>query len=164
MARGVALMTLTRMRTTGLTAAVLVVLMISGGAGATYQGFCWQKGMVLAPEYKIDAAIHSVLASYPPVLETFRSTGQGAGVVSYRKPKRAVAYHDISEFKRMNPDCCALVMHDREGWTPSVFQRVTGQVSSLVMVRYQVRHGERGVAITHEDYIRVSNCGAALRF
>lgn len=161
----VAQMILIRMRAMGLTAVVLAVLMISGGVGATDQGFCWQKGIVLASEYKIDAAIHSVLASYPSVLESFRPTGQGIGMVSYRKPKRAIAYQDISEFKCMNPDCCALVVHDREGWTPSVFQRVTGQVSSLVMVGYQVRHREGGdvVATTHEDFIPFSNCGTTLR-
>lgn len=146
------------------TAIAVVALTTVAGGGLNYFGYCWRKGKVLTPESKIQVAIAHVLASYPPVLETFRSTGLGTGVVSYRRPQRPIAYLNAAEFRRINPDCCAVVMRGREGWTPSFLHRVTGSVSTLIRVKYQVRYqGDDGavLAAAHETFVPVSNCNTS---
>jgi len=147
----------------GAATALLIVLMIAAG-GMNYMGFCWHEGGVLDPQRKIDVAIQRVLDYYPPVLEMFRATGPGTGVVSYRLPQQPITYRDVEEFKRMNIDCCSLVIRGREGWTPSLLQRITGRVSVLVKVRYQVRQkGQDGAVLSapYETLVPVSNCGVA---
>lgn len=135
--------------------------------GLNYWGFCWHERSILTPERKIDAAILRVIARYPPVLEAFYRTGQGTGVVSYRRPQRPINYRDIADFKRINPNCCALVVRGREGWRPSFIQRITGAVSALVQVKYEVRYeSDHGVVSTtpHETFVPISNCGVAQDF
>lgn len=122
---------------------------------------CTSQWRAYSDDEKIDAAIRRVMATYPPTLESFRKTGPGAGVVSYRRPERAIPYSDVAEFRRVNPNCCQLVSTGSEGWKPSLYQRLTGNISAIVRVIYLVRYTnseESQVSVSHRTHIPLSTC------
>lgn len=140
-----------------LSITVIVILL------ALYNGYCLRHGGFPDREVSYGRAIADVIARYPPVIEVERrDLGGGRSVVKLNVPERAVHYGGIEEFRRINPDCCAIVDRGSEGYEPSPVSRLLGYESRIVRVRYAVRYLDESSELIErpvEEYVILSRCG-----
>lgn len=142
-----------------LITTVVVCVILAG----LYSGFCVSQGGFPAREVSYNRAIADVIARYPPSIEMGRrDLGGGRSVMQLGIPERAIRYAGIEEFRRLNPDCCAIVAHGSEGYEPSFISRLFGYESRIVRVRYLVRYlnaDDELIAKPTETYVVLSRCG-----
>jgi hypothetical protein len=122
--------------------------------GMKYFGYCHGSGRFLTDREKVDAAIGSAIASYPPTL---------ASLGNY-PPENPIRYASIEEFRRLNPDCCRLSETAPNAPEVSFLSRVQGSNSTYVHVDYLVRFRDKnGTEITERSgtFSAISNCGHA---
>jgi hypothetical protein len=135
-----------------LIALCAVVLALGVWPAPAYFGLCYSKGRFLTDREKIDVAIGDAIASYPPPL---------ASLGNY-PPKDPIRYTSIEEFRRVNPDCCALSKSARKAPDVSFLSRVKGTNSTYVTVNYLVRfRNERGNVVSEPagTFSAITNCG-----
>lgn len=81
-------------------------------------------------------------------------------------PERPLRYGSVEEFRRINPNCCAIVDRGSEGYEPPFISRLLGYESRVVRVRYLVRYlnvnGELVVKLI-ETYVVLGRCGKVFR-
>jgi hypothetical protein len=135
-------------------------------AGMNYTGYCHAEGRYLSDEEKINSAVQFVFNRYPPTIsKTIEKDVNGIMQKSdfWYAPENPIMYKDIKDFIDFNPSCCTLSMRTGEGSAPSFLDRITGYVSTYVIVRYKVRYLEN----SNEKYqidrtaVAVRNCGAS---
>jgi len=127
---------------------------ISIAATLSYNGFCLSRFRFLSDDEAIDAAIDEVLHPAIHIIET------PTGGYAQFEPKRQIGYRNRPTFRRINPDCCKIVPHDRQavGYGHQLF----GMAAKSVFIRYTVRYiGDDGRQLTQEAVAQraVSNCG-----
>ncbi len=134
--------------------------------GMNYNGYCHAEGRYLSDEEKINSAVQFVLDRYPPTISKQIEVNDN-GVVQKRDywyaPEKPVMYKDINDFKLINPECCRFSFRTGEGRAPSVIDRITGYVSSYVIVSYKVRYIEEHSEKYAMDgtAVAIKNCGRA---
>lgn len=134
--------------------------------GMNYNGYCHAEGRYLSDEERINSAVQYVLDRYPPTISKQIEVNDN-GVVQKRDywyaPEKPVMYKDINDFMLINPECCRIGMSAGESGPANVLDRLTGYVSSYVIVRYKVRYLEE----KNEKYamdgtaVAIKNCGRA---
>lgn len=147
----------------------VVALLSVGGfvwwAGMNYVGYCHAEHRFLSDEEKINSAIEFALYGYPPSISKEIEVNVN-GVFQKREhwyiPEHPIKYQNLKEFMLINPECCRLSMQTGEGGMPSLLDRITGYVSTYVIVKFKVRYldeqqvekyGDAGLAIA------IKNCG-----
>lgn len=146
-----------------------VALLAVGGTfwwtGMNYAGYCHAEHRFLSDEEKINSAIEFALYGYPPSIS--KEIELNVNGVSQKRehwfiPEHSIKYQDLNEFNKINPACCRLSMRTGEGSMPSFLDRITGYVSTYVLVNFKVRYldehqvekyGDAGIAVA------VKNCG-----
>jgi hypothetical protein len=113
----------------------------------------------LSDEEAIDAAINEAIKMPVHVSET------PTGGYAQFAPKNQIRYRDKEEFRRLNPDCCKIVPHDRSSMMLSWWHEVFGRAAKSVRVTYSVRYidedGKRSQGTAVMQAI-ISNCGNVL--
>ncbi len=146
------------------TAGVLSVLAAAAAYLAlNYNGFCWKDNDFLSQEEKKVSAVQYILDHYPPVLGFRVNYGNGERSF-YARPKEFVRYQSVEEFFSLNPNCCLVVDKGYKGFEPSLTSRLSGSISSLVKVDFDVHYlgdKERVLSRKHTMYLAISNCGHA---
>lgn len=146
-----------------------VALLAVGGTfwwtGMNYAGYCHAEHRFLSDEEKIHSAVQFVLNRYPPSISKqidVNVNGVTQKIDHWYMPENPVMYKDINDFMAINPGCCRLSLRTGEGGAPSFLDRITGYVSTYVLVQFKVRfiddkHVENfsngGMAVA------VKNCG-----
>lgn len=141
--------------------AVLVVLT------ALYNGLCFEHGGFPDDLLSEDRAIGEVIKRYPPTVELERrDLGGGRSISRMAVPERPLAYESVSDFRHVNPDCCAVVDRGSEGYRPSFLSRLLGKETRIVRVRYLVRYRDAaGVAMSKptETHVVLGRCGEVFK-
>jgi hypothetical protein len=122
--------------------------------GMNYFGFCHDSGRFLTERQKIDAAIEDAISPYSPPL---------ASRGNY-PPKDPIPYASIEEFRRLNPNCCALSTSARLAPDVSILSRAKGTNSTYVLVNFLVRFRDEYGAVVSEPastFSAITNCGYA---
>jgi hypothetical protein len=139
---------------------IFLAVLVQGGwrARLSYTGYCFKEERYLSDQEKIDAVITEALMTYPPVLEERDDVGR----LTLFRPKNWIPYKDVNEFKRLNPNCCQLTTRGDEGYKITFSERLFGDVSTLVHIRYLVRYRDDQGSLVEapiEYSPAVSNCG-----
>jgi hypothetical protein len=148
---------------------IAVTILAVGGfvwwAGMNYTGYCHAEGRYLSDEEKINSAIRFALYGYPPSISKEIEVNVNGTTQKHEYwyvPENPIKYKDIDDFMAINPGCCKLSMRTGEGDAPSFLDRITGYVSTYVIVKFKVRYFDEqhlekfansGVAVA------VKNCG-----
>ena len=118
----------------------------------------------------IDAAIDEVLAGQyisgqQYVVESKESGGKIWDLWVQRyiyHDENLSLYTDSVEFKRINPDCCSITQKGKKRFTPSFYQRISGQSAKFVRIEYRgmdrLPDGTRK-PFRNIWFFAVSNCG-----
>lgn len=125
-------------------------------------GYCREQGRYLSDVEKIDIAINYLIATYPPILTSYKQLDGGAGVSRSERPPNPIPYKGIEEFKRINKDCCEMTVVASEGYRAPFFYRIWGSVSGFAHIKYLVRYKDKDgnvIETPYETYPAVSNCG-----
>jgi hypothetical protein len=134
---------------------VLVLIAVFGIAAAlSYSGFCIKKLGWLSDDEVINAAIGDVLTASAYVTET--PTG---GYLPFQ-PKKEVRYRSRDEFRRLNPDCCKIVSHDR--FTVGFWDQLFGWAAKSVSLTYTVQFFDENGNLSSQTVVSqrtVGNCG-----
>lgn len=129
------------------------------------KGECIWAGRVLSDDEKIRAAVHYLLKDYPPAAIRTQTSE-----TSWRNdpPQNPVFYKDLSEFFRLNPDCCTVTkMRNSDEGTPDPIAYVMGTFSGFARINYYVRYLDGGGSphsALSENSIPISNCGRPTHF
>ena len=157
-------------------------LALSYRAYMNYQGYCWKEGRYLTEQEKIYRSILGILREYPPAVipvETYETNNgdvarKTISIEEIKKkkwwgqtpPERPLAYNNVDDFLRNNPNCCQIrgdqnFHKTSEFGVPSLFDLVTDTESSYVRVRYWVRYIDDGKEkrLQTNYYAGLSNCG-----
>jgi hypothetical protein len=130
---------------------------VGGIATLSYSGFCFSSYEFLSDEEAINAAIDDVMSMGVHIVENPR------GDYAQFFPEKQVRYTGREEFRRLNPDCCKIVPHDRF-WI-EFRHELFGLAAKSVRVHYMVRYiAESGAIAQQEAGARraVGNCGRVL--
>lgn len=131
-----------------------------------FSGYCLEEERYLSDEEKIQIAVRREIASYPPVLVR-RQSAEEEGVlrnfIVYERPDNPIYYDDIEEFYKINPNCCEVTSSGKDGHPRGIWNRLSGNTSDFVHVKYLVRYlAADGAEISHEyeTFPAISNCGS----
>lgn len=122
-------------------------------------GFPYYKIGFLSDEEAIDAAIDEAIKMPTHVTET------PTGGYAQFAPKNQIRYRDSEEFRRLNPDRCKIVPHDRSSMILSWWHEVFGRAAKSVWVTYSVRYIDEDGKQSRETAVMqavISNCGNVL--
>jgi hypothetical protein len=127
-----------------------------------YRGYCKAAHRYLTDEEKINSAVKTILAAYPPVIDIYEIHGDEKVKVDVNIPKNPLYYKSVEEFLEVNPNCCKLSFDDK-GYIDSVLiYRAMGDLSTIVNVKYKVRYYDDNNDL-NEEYrerlVAVTNCG-----
>jgi hypothetical protein len=123
---------------------------------------CQGAKSLTAEERLITSAINEVLAGQ------LARSAQTAEMVRYvHKLSDAeltqVAYTNHDEFKKRNPYCCEITKQGPNNFTPSFWQRLTGQFHTFVRVKYVASYvdkkGRQVYSVNETAYIGFDKCG-----
>ena len=135
--------------------------------GMNYSGYCHAEGRYLSDDEKIRSAVQYVLNRYPPTIsKKIEKTIDGKVHVydHWYMPENPIKYKNVDEFLVLNPGCCELSMTMAEGLTPLWIDRVSGIVSTYVLVLYKVRYLGPDNIEKHADGgmgVAIQDCGKA---
>lgn len=119
----------------------------------------------MSDEEKINSAVQFVLDRYPPSINKViekNINGSIQKIDHWYKPERPIKYRDVQEFRIINPDCCVFSLQTGEGMKPSKLDRIIGNFSTYVIVKFKVRYYEGIDLEKTEDSgeaVAVKNCG-----
>jgi hypothetical protein len=133
--------------------------------GMNYTGYCHSQGRYLSNEEKIRSAVDFTLNRYPPTISRkikVNVDGVTKDTEERFAPKNPIKYSNIDEFIKLNPDCCTLSMRTREGGRPYFLDRITGYVSTYVLILFKVRYFNENNIENYSDSgmaVAIQNCG-----
>lgn len=128
-----------------------------GIAMLSYAGFCFTTFRFLPDDEAIDAAIDEIRASK---LHTVENPSGGYIRLS---PEKQVVYGSRDEFRRLNPDCCKIVPHDRL-WI-GFWHQLFGKAAKSVRINYMVRYTNEFGGVSQMEAVAeraIGNCGHVL--
>lgn len=135
--------------------------------GMNYNGYCHAEGRYLSDEERINSAVQYVLASYPQSVSNVEVIVNDAFQrgPNWVKPKQTIKYKDVGEFLEINLNCCELSMAlGVEAEPTSLLDRITGYISTFVIVRYKIRYLDDDNIEKYNDggqAVSIKNCGQA---
>ena len=130
---------------------------IVGIGTLSYSGFCFGTFQFLSDDDAINAAIDDVTPLSVHVVESTRG-----GYITF-SPEKPVRYDSRDEFRRLNPDCCKAVPHDR--FLIGYWHQLFGLAAKSVRVNYMVRWTNDTGGVSQMEAIAeraISNCGQVL--
>lgn len=139
---------------------ISVILLASSSVIAIKnRNYCFSENRRVASKKTIDGAIDKAISR-----QKFSIPKQNEdGTTHYFVPYEVIEYRAAREFLEKNPGCCKIVTHSYEGWTPSYWQRISGQVSNIVKVNYLVTHRETENSSVENylstQYVEMDRCG-----
>jgi hypothetical protein len=130
-----------------------------------YSGYCLKESRYLSYDEIIRHAVHSVIQSYPPVIEMTKiitENGKKRKVGARERPKKYSKYDNIDQFLRLNKDCCQILDVGSGGYERSFLTRIVGDHLAIIRVKYFVYYTdhegeERAVQVSTARSIK--NCG-----
>lgn len=128
----------------------------------SYNGFCSETNDYVKDEKKIENAIGYVMSLYPPVTESVIKSN-GVKYLRASIPENPLHYGSVAEFKKINPNCCKITFEGRRGFSPSFYDRLSGQLSEFVKVKYLLRYYDANSNLISEEvvvHVGLSNCGS----
>ena len=131
-----------------------------------YEGFCHGSDFLLNDQSKIDHAIEHFFRYYPKnekeLTEFLKFEGMRG--LEIQPGNRPIPYKGVPEFKSVNENCCRVLSQpeDMETSNATLFDRITGSVSSYVQINYTIRYIDAH-AINYSQKAQVTyainNCG-----
>lgn len=158
----------------GMTLKVIVFASVLFGvayiaylATLSYSGYCFSERRYLSDQERIERAVTFVLASMTPPVARYDISPVDKRRKTFQEGTRDyVPYRSVHEFFELNPNCCVVV--DRftyrggETYIPNFWNRLTGAVSAVISMKYQVRYRDKDGAV-HVEYAEaapaISSCG-----
>jgi hypothetical protein len=141
---------------------ILGVALVVRWFGLNYAGYCHSEGRYLSEQEQIEIAIRDVLASYPPVIDLYEISDGQTNPIGRSKPANPMPYADAVDFQRNNERCCEATETGPELYTIPWSDRVSGDISTLIHLKYLVRYDDRyGNHFSEpvETHVAISNCG-----
>lgn len=138
----------------------LLLLIPTSIATLSSSGFCFRQGRFLSDTEYIDAAIARENSLKSQVIREARPS-----TINFRSVP-AVPYESVSEFRRQNPACCALVPHNLGDDAPyvSLFEQLVGDAAKTVSLTYTMNYrgddGRQQSVVVTTKYL-VTACGHA---
>ena len=115
-----------------------IILTSSSVAAIKNKNYCFSENRRVASQEIIDSAIYEVISR-----QKFSIPKQSEdGTTHYFVPYEVIEYKTAREFLEKNSGCCKIVTHSYEGWTPSYWQKISGQVSNIVKMNYLISYRE----------------------
>jgi hypothetical protein len=145
-----------------LTIALSVFIVVK--AMPNYKGYCEIERRYLSEDEKLNIAIKSILATYPPVIDIYEMRGDAQAKVDVNIPKNPLYYKSVEEFLEVNQNCCKQSFDEIDYIDNVLIFRAMGKLSSIFNIRYKVRYfndiGDVSVQYS-ERTIAITNCGRA---
>lgn len=138
---------------------LFITMMLIGSGALNYTGFCWSEKRWLSSQEKINVAVSEVIRKRSVNV----SEEASSSVLKYRVI-RGVPYGSKEEFFSVNPNCCDLVGRAEDGFRPLLIEKLFGNFSCMVRVRFKFRYiDEAGVLRERfeEEFPVIKNCGIA---
>lgn len=124
-------------------------------ASLAIAGFCPGAMRILDEAELIDAAASEAMSSN----QIYREASS-----EFFAPSNPLAYTNLDEFHRLNPNCCKLINDIEVDGLEKFVSRVFGYRRAVVEVRYLVRYVDEHGRVLAEPTVKrpvVSNCGIA---
>ncbi|MDP9140450.1 MAG: hypothetical protein M3O62_06630 [Pseudomonadota bacterium] len=148
----------------GSSIAALLLLPLSLG-GLHYFGYCSQERRYLSEEELKIAAIKDTLVKYPRTVRAASdkpSDGSRYVIEDRGAQSATIPYKNVEEFVQRNAGCCSIVRTGREGFAPTLWQRLMGALSTVMKVEHRIDfEDQRGVvdSAIAERYVGLSSSG-----
>lgn len=131
-----------------------------------YQGYCGETDVRFSDPEKIDRAIEHLFIFYPKderKLNRFLKM-EGLSQLELSSKKKPLLYKGVPDFLKINEDCCRVVFRptDVEAAPATIFEKMTGSVSSFVEIKYFLRYTDdlnKIHAKKSEVTYAINNCG-----
>jgi hypothetical protein len=138
-------------------AKLLVLIVVLGIVPAlSYNGFCFGEKRFLSDDEFIDVAVatinrvrtHTLKIRHPRAIEI--------------KPVEVINYGSVAEFRKLNPDCCAIIPHNTEVEYVSFWDQIFGRAAKSVKLRYTLNYlDDNGTpqSVSNDAKVTIGNCG-----
>jgi hypothetical protein len=141
-------------------AIILSILFAVCVCALNYSGFCWGRLRWLSDKEKMDAAVSYVINDGRIFGEYYFDVNK----IRRKRDVQAIKYESVSDFYKLNPDCCRFVDASSDGFSISLIEKLSVGPVCMAHLRFKIRYKKSsasGETFYEDAYPLVNGCGYA---